>query len=113
MLLVNLHGITKFYGGRRILHELDFAVNEKVRIGLVGPNGAGKSTLLRIIAGLDDIQAGENSRRKGLRVAYLPQDIYGDPKTPLDLLETARADLVEIEDFAVRGVLALKSSAVP
>jgi ATP-binding cassette, subfamily F, member 3 len=98
MLLVNLHGITKFYGGRRILHELDFAVNEKVRIGLVGPNGAGKSTLLRIIAGLDDIQAGENSRRKGLRVAYLPQDIYGDPKTPLDLLETARADLVEIEE---------------
>jgi ATP-binding cassette, subfamily F, member 3 len=98
MLLVNLHGITKFYGGRRILHELDFAVQEKVRIGLVGPNGAGKSTLLRVTAGLEDIQAGESSRRKGLRIAYLPQDIYGDQKTPLELLETARTDLVEIEE---------------
>ena len=46
MLQVNLHGITKFYGGRLIFHELDFVVGDNMRIGLIGPNGAGKSTLL-------------------------------------------------------------------
>src|SRR5579885_3263493 len=86
MILVNLHAITKSFGGRRILHELDFSVNEQVRIGLVGPNGAGKSTLLRILAGLEDVQAGEVSRRKGLRAAYLPQHVAGDERTPLELL---------------------------
>jgi len=98
MLLVNLHEITKFYGGRRILHGLDLAVNERVRIGLVGQNGAGKSTLLRILAGLEDVQAGELSRRKGLRTAYLPQHIASDARTPLELLQSVRADLAEIEE---------------
>ncbi len=98
MLLVNIHGVTKFYGGRRILHELDFAVQEQGRIGLVGPNGAGKSTLLRIIAGLEDVQAGEFSKRKGLRAAYLPQHIVGGQETPLELLQSARTDLAKIEE---------------
>jgi ATPase subunit of ABC transporter with duplicated ATPase domains len=103
MILVNLHAITKSFGGRRILHELDFSVNEQVRIGLVGPNGAGKSTLLRILAGLEDVQAGEVSRRKGLRAAYLPQHVPGDERTPLELLLAARPELEEIEQQLRRG----------
>ena len=97
MILINLHGINKYYGGRLILHELEFSVNEPARIGLVGANGSGKSTLLRILAGLEDVQRGDVSRRKGLRVAYLPQHVPGDERTPLDLLNSARPDLEEIE----------------
>ena len=98
MILVNLHEITKYYGGRRILDGLDFAVNEQARIGLVGPNGAGKSTLLRILAGQEDVQAGELTRRKGLRTAFLPQHIASDERTPLEWLAGARPDLAEIEE---------------
>src|SRR5437879_12448014 len=71
MIAVNLHDITKFYGGRQILAGLDFAVADDARIGLVGANGAGKSTLLRIISGLDETHAGDIARRKGLRSAHL------------------------------------------
>ncbi len=112
MILVNLHAITKSFGGRRILHELDFSVNEQVRIGLVGPNGAGKSTLLRILAGLEDVQAGEVSRRKGLRAAYLPQHVPGDERTPLELLLAARPELEEIEQQLRRCETELAQPAV-
>lgn len=97
MIAVNLHDITKFYGGRKILSGLDFSVADDARIGLVGANGAGKSTLLRIIAGVDESHAGEVARRKGLRVAYLPQHIPASQQTPLEAVCAARPDLAAIE----------------
>ncbi len=97
MLLANFHNITKYYGGRRILHDVDLAVTEGARIGLVGPNGAGKSTLLRMLAGLEEVGSGEFSKRKGLRIAYLPQHISSETVSPLELLMSARTDLADIE----------------
>ncbi len=98
MLATSLSGVTKFYGGRQILHGLDLAVDERARIGLVGPNGAGKSTLLRILAGQEDVTSGELTRRKGLRVAFLPQHIPGDERSALEMVLAARPDLAEIEE---------------
>ncbi|HEX8034829.1 MAG TPA: ABC-F family ATP-binding cassette domain-containing protein [Ktedonobacterales bacterium] len=97
MIAVNLHDISKFYGGRQILAGLDFGVADDARIGLVGANGAGKSTLLRIIAGLDETHTGDIARRKGLRSAYLPQHIPSTDRTPVEIVCAARPDLAEIE----------------
>src|SRR5699024_856087 len=50
------------------------------RLLVTGPNGAGKSTLLGLLAGRLDPDAGRVSRRKGLRVALLDQDVrWADP----------------------------------
>ncbi len=97
MILVGLNGIAKSYGGRTILSGLDLAISDSARIGLVGLNGAGKSTLLRIIAGMEDVHAGEVTRKRGLRVAYLPQHVSADERTPLAVVCAARPDLAEIE----------------
>ena len=43
------------------------------KIGLVGRNGCGKSSLLKILAQESSADSGDCSRRKGLRVGYLPQ----------------------------------------
>src|SRR5947209_14942795 len=83
MILIGLNGVTKTYGGRLVLDGLDLQIGDEARIGLVGPNGAGKSTLLRIAAGLDDAYSGDLARKRGLRVAYLPQHVAGDAATPL------------------------------
>ena len=49
---VSLHGISKSFGGTRILRNLDLDINAGEFITILGPSGCGKSTLLRIIAGL-------------------------------------------------------------
>ena len=97
MTLVNAHALSKYFGGRLILRDLDLSVNEGARIGLVGANGSGKSTLLRILAGLDEPNGGEVARRRGLRTAFLPQRLPGDERTALETLSSARPDLDEIE----------------
>ncbi len=97
MILLNAHGVTKSYGGRLVLQQLDLVVQHDARLGLIGPNGAGKSTLLRLLAGLDDDYSGEISRQRGLRVAYLAQRIDDDTRTPLQLALASRPDLADIE----------------
>jgi ATP-binding cassette subfamily F protein 3 len=97
MTLIGLHAVEKFYGGRAVLRGLEMKVNPDARIGLIGGNGAGKSTLLRILAGLEEADAGEAIRRRGLSAAYLPQHVEGDGRTPLEVLRAARPELAELK----------------
>ena len=64
---------------------------------MIGPNGGGKSTLLRIVAGDEQADAGELTTRRGLVVAYLPQQLEGDERTAEATLAAARPDLHELE----------------
>ena len=50
--------ITKHHAAQLVLSDVTLVVPPGSRIGLVGPNGAGKSTLLRILAGLEEPDAG-------------------------------------------------------
>ncbi len=50
-MLVNLININKYYDGKQILKNVNLAIDEKDRIGIVGVNGCGKTTLLRILTG--------------------------------------------------------------
>ncbi len=97
MSLLSLRGITRSFGGRRILDGLDLELPDGARIGMVGPNGSGKTTLLRIAAGEDEPDAGTLTRRRGLRLALLPQHPMGDARSPLEAVRDARADLAEID----------------
>ena len=45
------------------------------RVGLIGPNGSGKTTLLKVIADHQEIDDGQVTRARGIRVGWLPQDI--------------------------------------
>jgi ATP-binding cassette subfamily F protein uup len=65
--------LTKSYSRRPLFEGLSFGLFEGEKTGLIGPNGTGKSSLLRVLAGLDEPDAGEIVRRKGLRVGYLAQ----------------------------------------
>jgi ATP-binding cassette subfamily F protein 3 len=97
MILLNAHDLTKTWGGRLTLDHIDLVIQDGARIGLVGPNGAGKSTLLRLLAGLDDDYAGEVTRQRDARVAYLEQRITEEERTPLQLALASRPDLAEVE----------------
>jgi branched-chain amino acid transport system ATP-binding protein len=51
MNLIEVTGITKYFGGLRALHNITFTLKTGEILGLIGPNGAGKTTLFNIIAG--------------------------------------------------------------
>src|SRR4051794_41405607 len=58
MTLLRVEGLTKSFGGRRVLQEVSFALDEGEIVGLVGTNGAGKSTLGDIVAGITAADSG-------------------------------------------------------
>jgi len=76
MSLVTVLNLSLAFVGREILKEVNFQVEPGDRIGLVGPNGSGKTSLLRMIVGELAPDKGEIRITKGVRVGYLPQDIY-------------------------------------
>ena len=72
--LLTAHEISKSWPSHDLFRSIRFQLSEGDRVGLIGPNGAGKSTLLKILDGTEDPDDGEIIRRRGLRVAYVPQD---------------------------------------
>jgi multiple sugar transport system ATP-binding protein len=59
MAQVRLKGVRKAFGEVEVLRDIDLAVEDGEFAVFVGPSGCGKSTLLRVIAGLEDITAGD------------------------------------------------------
>lgn len=47
--MIEVSGLSKYYGGRPAIHEVSFSVNKGEIVGLLGLNGAGKSTILKIL----------------------------------------------------------------
>jgi ATP-binding cassette subfamily F protein uup len=104
--LVNLKDVEKGYGSRSVLHGVTLGVAEGDRIGIVGRNGDGKSTLLRLIAGLEEPDAGDLTRVGGLDLALIAQadDLRGE-RTIRDELVGGRADHEWAADATFRSVL--------
>jgi len=97
MALLSLRGAAKSFGSRLVLDGLDFDVEAGARVGVIGPNGGGKSTLLRILDQLEEPDAGELTQRRGLVVAFVPQQPEGDARDALATARAARPDLARLE----------------
>lgn len=68
-------GVAGGYGHRTLFDELDLTVAPGDVVGVVGANGAGKSTLLRLLAGIDEPQAGSITLAPSdAFVGWLPQE---------------------------------------
>src|SRR6478735_3951695 len=59
MASVAIRDVRKAFGATSVIHGVDVAIADGEFVVLVGPSGCGKSTLLRMIAGLENITAGE------------------------------------------------------
>src|SRR5881398_1347669 len=77
--MIQVEDIAKAYAGQRLFRELSWRIPDGARIGLVGPNGAGKTTLCRLLAGLEEPDAGRISRPRETTVGYLPQEVAASP----------------------------------
>ncbi len=71
---LTVENLTKSYGDLVLFSNINFTIGEGERVGLIARNGAGKSTLLSTIMSGEDLEGGEVSFRKDLRVACLVQE---------------------------------------
>ncbi|MGW4380186.1 ABC-F family ATP-binding cassette domain-containing protein [Kitasatospora sp. NPDC004531] len=94
------HDLVRVLGGRRILDGLSLTAAPGRRLGLIGENGCGKSTLLRVLAGVDEPDAGSVVRPGELGFLHqeMPFDALATVADVLDeALREARADLAELD----------------
>lgn len=98
MSIIEINGLTKYYGKDRGIVDVSFNVEEGEIFGFIGPNGAGKSTTIRLlmsliypsngsarIFGKDCIEYGPEIRQE---VGYLPSEIfYYERMKVIDLLK--------------------------
>jgi ATP-binding cassette ChvD family protein len=95
--LFSISHLTKHYGKKEVLKDINLYFYYGAKIGVIGSNGAGKSTLLRIMAGVDKDFMGEAYPDKGATIGYIPQEPYLTPGTTVqEQLEEAVAPLREL-----------------
>jgi branched-chain amino acid transport system ATP-binding protein len=58
-LALQAQGVTKYFGGVRVIEDIDFEVPVGERLAIIGPNGAGKTTLLNMINGQIPVTRGK------------------------------------------------------
>jgi ABC-2 type transport system ATP-binding protein len=87
---IDVHGLTKSFGGREVVHDLSMQVKRGTIYGFLGPNGSGKTTTIRMLCGLLTPDRGEgtclgydirrNADKIKRRVGYMTQrfSLYQD-----------------------------------
>lgn len=83
--MLELKNISKRFGEKQIISDLNLRVPEKQILAIVGPSGGGKTTLLRMLAGLETIDSGDI--------------IYNGEELPLDELEKRNLLGFVFQDF--------------
>ncbi|MET0596217.1 MAG: ATP-binding cassette domain-containing protein, partial [Polyangiaceae bacterium] len=71
---IQVVGVSKSYGSKRLFQEVTVNFTEKRRYGLTGPNGAGKSTFLKILSG--DLEADNGAVARPEKTSVLRQDQF-------------------------------------
>ncbi len=80
MATLQVTGVTKAYGQKRLFESVDVVFSEERRYGLTGPNGAGKSTFMNILSGELEPDAGTVSRPKKTSVLQQDQFAYEEQR---------------------------------
>jgi len=71
--VIEFKGVSKSFGGRMLLDNVNFKVPAGAIVGIIGPNGAGKSTLFRMIQGVEQPDSGEVLIGKTAKLAFVDQ----------------------------------------
>jgi energy-dependent translational throttle protein EttA len=72
-LVIEAQNLSKSYGDRLLIDNLNFRMPAGGIVGIIGPNGAGKTTLFRMIAGMEKPDAGEIRMGPSVKLAYVDQ----------------------------------------
>ena len=72
--VLDLRGVSKAYGSRRVFDGINVLIERGDRIALIGPNGVGKSTLMRMLSGVEAPDSGTRTDGHQVVMQYFAQD---------------------------------------
>ena len=97
MAFISMQGISLAFISVPLFDGVNLTIERGEKIGLVGRNGSGKSTLLRLIEGSVKPDSGAVSVQKGVRSAYLSQEVPHDlPGTVFDVVASGSREYVDL-----------------
>lgn len=115
--MLDIHNLTKKYGGTRVLQDISFQLKDGEILGFLGPNGAGKTTTMRILTGflaptggrilMNGLDTLEDSVRTKRGLGYLPENnpLYTEMRVFEALRFTGLAKGVANLDQEIRRVV--------
>lgn len=104
--VIELQNISKSIPGRLLFENLSFKLPRGAIVGIIGPNGAGKTSLFRLIAGLDNPDAGEVILGETVTLGYVNQS-----RDALDANKNIWEEISDGLDFITVGQFSMASRA--
>ena len=71
--VINAEGVSKAFGDKLLMEDLNFMLPPNGIVGIIGPNGAGKTTLFRMIMGMEQPDKGTFTVGETVKVGYVDQ----------------------------------------
>ncbi len=104
--VVNFNGVTKSFGDKLLIDNLDFSIPQGAIVGIVGGNGAGKSTLFKMIAGEEQPDSGNVEIGETVKLAFVNQS-----RENLDGTKTVWEEISDGQDILTIGSYQVPSRA--
>ena len=105
-LVVEANGVSKGFGDRLLIDDLNFNLPRGGIVGIIGPNGAGKTTLFRMITGQEQSDSGSFRVGDTVEVAYVDQS-----RDTLDNSKTVWEEISDGQDQILLGNKEVQSRA--
>ncbi len=98
--VIEFHNVSKAFGDKLLMDNVNFAIPPGAIVGVIGPNGAGKSTLFKMIEGRDTPDAGEVVIGSTVKLAAVDQSREGlaNDKTVFEAISDG-ADVLTVGRF--------------
>ncbi len=94
--IYQMYKARKAHGDKVILDDVSLSFYHGAKIGVVGPNGMGKSTMLKVMAGLEEVSAGDARLTPGFTVGILQQEPpLDEDKTVIENIRQAFSSLLQ------------------
>jgi ATP-binding cassette ChvD family protein len=103
-LVIEFRNVSKGYGDRLLIEDLNFKIPPGAIVGIIGPNGAGKSTLFKLITGQEKPDRGEIVLGPTVKLAYVDQsrDALDGSKTVWEEVSGGR-DIITIGRYETQS----------
>ena len=106
-MLLSAEHLSINFGSRQLLTDVNFYLNSGDKIGIIGINGTGKSTLVKVLAGLQEPDAGKIARNPGMRVGFLPQnpEMREDATVLEQVFFSCPAEFRDLNEYEAKAML--------